>query len=246
VINQLTDLPAVLDPRKYDEALRGTNRLREEVAPTLARAARDAGARRYIAQSVSFMVRPDGPGVADEDAPLWRDAPRPLTDAVASTVALEEATVGAEGVEGLVLRYGFFYGPGTAYAPDGHTAGEIARRRFPIVGGGQGLTSFVHVDDAADATLLALDHGTPGILNVTDDEPVAGATWIPAMARAMGAKPPRRLPLWLAKLLVGPMAIPLVRGMGNGNARAREQLGWTPAHPTYREGFPAVFGGGAG
>ena len=184
VVNELTDLPDAIDPRTYEEALAGTNRLRREATPTLAAAAREAGARRLISQSVSFMLRPDGPGVADEDAPLWVDPPRALASGVASTAALEQATVGADGIEGIVLRYGFFYGPGSTYAPDGHTSRELARRRFPIVGGGAGLTSFIHVDDAADATLLALDRGTLGIYNITDDEPVAAREWIPAMAAA--------------------------------------------------------------
>lgn len=243
LVNQLTDLPAAIDPRRYEQALQGTNRLRRETTPVLAAAARDAGARRIISQSVSFMQRPDGPGVADEDAPLWLDAPKPLTDGVASTAALEQATTQADGIEGLVLRYGFFYGPGTAFAPHGASSAEVARRRYPVIGTGLGVFSFVHIDDAADATVLALDHGTPGILNVTDDLPVAAREWIPAMAAAMGAKGPRRVPLWLARLLVGAMAQTMVTGKGASNARAKAQLGWAPQLPSYREGFPAVFGG---
>lgn len=243
LVNQLTDLPAAIDPRKYEQALQGTNRLRRETTPVLAAAARDAGARRIISQSVSFMQRPDGPRIADEDDPLWLDAPKPLTDGVASTAALEQATTQAEGIEGVVLRYGFFYGPGTAFARDGASSAEVARRRYPVIGTGLGLFSFIHIDDAAEATVLALDHGAPGILNITDDLPVAAREWIPAMAAAMGAKGPRHVPLWLAKLLVGAMALTMVTGKGASNARAREQLGWTPRLATYREGFPAVFGG---
>jgi len=243
VVNQLTDLPAAIDPRKYEQAMVGTSRLREEATPILARAAQAAGARRLVSQSVSFLLRPDGARVVDEDAPVWDPPPPSATGALRSTMALEHTTLEAEGLEGLVLRYGFFYGPGTTYAPDGHSSGEIARRRFPIVGTGTGLTSFVHVDDAADATVLALDRGRPRtILNVTDDLPVAAREWIPAMAAALGAKKPRHVPLWLAKLVVGPMAVTMVDGPGQSNARARDQLGWAPAHPTYREGFPAVFG----
>jgi nucleoside-diphosphate-sugar epimerase len=243
VIHQLTALPWKLDPRRYAELLESTNRLRRETVPLFVEAARAAGARRIVAQSISFVIAPEGDWVRDETAPL-REAPPPMGDAVAAVKAMEQAVLGAEGIEGLVLRYGFFYGPGTGFGPGGYTAGEVARRRFPVVGPGTGRFSFVHVDDAVEATVLALERGAPGVYNVVDDEPAPARDWIPAMAAAMGAKPPRHVPLWLAKLVVGALAGQMVGQRGSSNAKARRELGFAPRYPSYREGFPAVFGGG--
>ena len=243
VVHQLTALPDRLDPRRYAELLGPTNRLRRETIGTFARAAREAGARRLIAQSVAFMLRPEGGWVKDETAPLWTDAPGGLHDAVDALAAMEGTTLGTEGLEGVVLRYGYFYGPGTSYAPGGYFAEEVRRRRFPVVGDGSGRFSFVHVDDAAAATVLALDRGGPGVFHVTDDEPAPAREWVPALAAAMGAKAPRRVPLWLARLAAGPVAAGMVSLRGASNAKARRELGFAPAFATYREGFPAVFGG---
>lgn len=239
VVNELTDLPPRIDPRKYDEAMKGTARLRRDATPILVEAAREAGVRRVIGQSISFVHEPTGARIVDETEPGWPEAPN---DGIRSALALEATTLGAEGIEGVVLRYGYFYGPGTALAPDGGTSELIAARKFPIVGAGTGLWSFIHIDDAAEATVLALDRGAPGIYHVTDDLPAPVNDWAPAMAKAMGAKPPRRVPLWLAKLAAGPMAVSLVHGSGQSNAKAKAAFGWTPAYPTYREGFAEVFG----
>jgi nucleoside-diphosphate-sugar epimerase len=241
VIHQLTDLPQKLNPRKYADAIAGTNRLRRETVPTFLDAARAAGARRIVVQSIAFVLRPEGPWVQDETAP-FAELPPPMGDGPAAVRAMESALLGAEGIEGIALRYGFYYGPGTAFGPGGYSAGEIARRRFPIVGTGEGRFSFVHIDDAVEATVLALDHGAPGIYNVVDDEPAPARDWIPAMAAAMGAKPPRRVPLWLARLAAGPLALQMVAQRGSSNAKARRELGFVPRYPSYREGFPAVFG----
>ena len=245
VINQLTALPARIPIWSYAKALEPTNRLRREAAPVLARAAVDAGARQLIVQSVSFFLAPRGPVVLDESAPTWDDAPRPFSAAAASMVALEASALGTPGIEGVVLRYGYFYGPGSSFGPGGSGAQDVARRQFPVAGSGAGRFSFVHVDDAAAATVLALDHGAPGIYNVTDDEPVAQRDWVPAMAAALGAKPPRHVPALLASLLAGPgMAVAAQEQRGASNAKARRELGWVPAFTSYREGFAAVFGGG--
>jgi nucleoside-diphosphate-sugar epimerase len=241
VVNQLTDLPARIDLRRYRRDLAGTNRLRRETGPLFARAAREAGARRLIVQSVAFMLRPAGPPVLDETAPLL-PATGVAGDGVAAIEALEQATLRAEGVEGVVLRYGFFYGPGTTYGPGGAFAEDARRRRLPVVGAGTGLTSFVHVDDAAAATVAALDRGAPGVYHVTDDEPVTQREWATRLASAVGAPPPRRVPLWLARLVAGPMTATAVDGRGAANAKARRELGWAPSYPSIREGFPAVFG----
>jgi nucleoside-diphosphate-sugar epimerase len=242
VIHQLTALPARMTPRRYREGLKRTNRLRRDTIGTFAGAARDAGARRLIAQSVAFVLRPEGGWVKDETAPLWVDAPDPFRDAVRALEVLEGTTIGTPGLEGVVLRYGLFYGPGTALARDGHYAGEARRRRLPVVGDGAGRASFVYIEDAAAATVLALDRGAPGIYNVTDDEPVPAREWIPAMAAAVGAPRPMRVPLWLGRLVGGPMAEALVSARGASNAKARAELGFRPRYPTYREGFAAVLG----
>ena len=243
VVHQLTAIPERLQPRRYAELLEPTNRLRRETIGTFARAAAEAGARRLIAQSVAFMLRPEGGWVKDETAPLWTDAPGGTRSAVDALRVLEDTTLGTDGVEGVVLRYGFFYGPGTTYAPGGYFAEEVRRRRFPIVGEGSGRFSFIHVDDAAEATVLALDDGGPGIYHVTDDEPAPARDWVPAMAAAMGAKPPHRVPLWLARLGAGSTAAAMASMRGASNAKARGELGFAPRFSTYREGFRAVFAG---
>jgi nucleoside-diphosphate-sugar epimerase len=146
--------------------------------------------------------------------------------------------LGADGLEGLVLRYGFFYGPGTYYADDGTTTSDVRRRRMPIVGKGSGVFSFIHVDDAADATVAAVERGAPGVYNVTDDEPAPMSEWLPAFAEAAGAKRPFRAPIWVAKL-VGGREVPTfaLELRGASNEKAKRELGWQPAHPSWRTGF---------
>jgi nucleoside-diphosphate-sugar epimerase len=240
VVHQLTDLPTVIKPRAYGKALVGTNRLRRETGATFARAAREAGARRLVAQSISFLLAPEGPAVRDEQARPWDDAPEPFGEAVRSALALERAVTGEPGLEGVVLRYGFFYGPGTSYGPGGGITHEVARRRFPVIGDGAGVFSFVHVDDAAAATVLALDRGAPGVFHITDDEPAAMRDWLPIFAAAAGAPAPRRVPLWLARLVAGPYFPRAAASMrGAGNEKARRELGWEPAHGSWRAGFAA-------
>ncbi|HYF24685.1 MAG TPA: NAD(P)-dependent oxidoreductase [Baekduia sp.] len=236
VVHQLTALPKALDPRRYAAALEPTNRLRAETIPHFLEGARQAGARKVIAQSVSFITAPVGPWVHDEDAPVDEQ----LSPAAAPTMAMERAVLGAHDLEGLVLRYGFFYGPGTYYAPDGSTVGDVRRRRLPIIGKGTGISSFIHVEDAADATVLALDRGA-GVLNVTDDDPAPQHTWLPELAQILGAKAPRRAPAWLVRLVAGHYGVHFGTTLrGNSNARAKEQLGWAPARASWRQGFREV------
>ncbi|HVP03020.1 MAG TPA: NAD(P)-dependent oxidoreductase [Solirubrobacteraceae bacterium] len=242
VINELTALPASLNMRRYARELEPTNRLRREAGPVLARAAADAGAQRVIAQSIAFSLDPSGPPVLDETAPLWRDPPAPVRGALDAQRTLEEATLTTSGVDGVVLRYGLFYGPGTMYGPGSPVLDELRRRRFPVLGDGDARASFIHVDDAAAATVRALDAGTPGVYHVTDDEPARMADWVPALAAAIGAPAPRRVPVWLGRLLAGPMAGAMAAMRGASNAKARGELGWAPSFPSYREGFAALFG----
>jgi nucleoside-diphosphate-sugar epimerase len=241
VVNQLTALPAVIRPRHYASDLAATNLLRRTAYPVVARAAVEAGARRVISQSVAFMVDPSGPPVGDESAPLHRDPPKSTREAIESMRVLEDATLTTAGIEGLVLRYGFFYGAGQ-FAPGGAMAEDVRRRRLPVVGSGDGRFSFIHVEDAADATVRALDRGAPGVYNVTDDEPAPQREWVPGLAQILGVRAPRHVPLWLAKLVAGPMALGAVSLRGADNAKARRELDWAPARPTWREGFPEVFG----
>jgi nucleoside-diphosphate-sugar epimerase len=236
VVHQLTALPRTMNVRKYFEALEPTDRLRGETAPTFLGAAREAGARRAVFQSVSFATVMEGPRVVDETAPLqeW-----PYTAGLRS---MERRVLGSEALEGVVLRYGFFYGPGTYYAPDGEMAALARKRRLPVVGSGEGRSSFVHVDDAVAATVLALDHGGPGVYNITDDEPAAAKDWIPEIARLAGAKPPRHLPAWVVRLAAGKaVALLSTELRGNSNAKARAELGFAPRFPHWREGFEGVF-----
>jgi nucleoside-diphosphate-sugar epimerase len=241
VIHQLTALPAQADPKLMPAALALTNRLRRETVPTLLAAATEAGARRALVQSIAFVTRPDGRPVHDEDAPLYLDASEQFRDNIAAVRDLEAATVDAAGIEGLVLRYGFYYGPNTWYAKDG-TMGELIRkRRYPIIGGGEGHMSFVHLDDAVEATVRALDRGTPGIYNITDDTPATSREWVPAAARLLGAKPPHKVPAWLARRPAGDAVVFYSTTLpGNANGRARAAFDWSPR--PWRDGFAEVFG----
>jgi nucleoside-diphosphate-sugar epimerase len=237
VVHELTALPGRLDLRK-EELYAATNRCRTEGTRNLLDAARAAGAHRFVSQSIAFAYRSDGARVKTEDDPLLDAAPGGFGSAIAALREMESSVLGAEGIEGLVLRYGFFYGPGTYYASDGSTVGDLRRRRMPIVGKGTGVFSFIHVDDAADATVAAVERGSPGIYNVTDDEPAQMSEWVPGLAEAAGAKPPRRVPAWAAKLIAGKAATSFALDLrGASNEKAKRELGWTPAHPSWRAGF---------
>ena len=156
--------------------------------------------------------------------------------------ALERSTLETPGLEGVVLRYGFFYGPGTAYAREGSWAEDARRRRLPIVGKGTGIFSFIHIDDAALATVAALDRGS-GIYNVCDDEPARMSEWVPVYAEALGAKPPRRIPVWLARLVGGKQAAVMSERLeGASNEKAKRELGWQPQYPSFRQGFREALG----
>lgn len=241
VIHQLTALPErFAQLRKGTEA---TNRLRREGTRHLVDAALAVGARRVIAESIAFLYAPAGPPVATEDSPVWESAPGTSAATLAAVAELERTVLTAGGIEGVVLRYGALYGPGTWYAPDGDITTQLRKRRFPIVGSGGGLTSFVHVDDAAAATVRALDHGGPGVYNVVDDEPVAYRDLLPGLAALLGAKRPRRVPRWLVRVVAGRVAaISLTEQRGASNAKAKRELGWTPRYSSWRDGFAAEFG----
>jgi nucleoside-diphosphate-sugar epimerase len=241
VINQLTRLPREYDPRKLDYG--PTNRARSEGGHNLIEAARAAGARRFITQGIAFIYAPRGPMVKDEDAPAWTDAPEPFGSGVAAMLEHEREATQTPEIEGVVLRYGQFYGPGTYYASDGSIAERVRRRRFPIVGRGEGVFSFVHVHDAASATVAALDRGSPGIYNVVDDEPAPLREWLPVYAEALGARKPFRIPEFLVRLAAGPFASAFAAQLrGASNAKAKRELGWEPLYSTWRRGFREALG----
>jgi nucleoside-diphosphate-sugar epimerase len=238
VVHELTDLPADVDPRKAAKQLEGNDRIREEGTRNLVAAAVAAGARRMVAQSIAFVYEMDGDALKTESDLLFDDAPFPWSRSVRAVHALEDAVTRTPGLEGVVLRYGFFYGPGSSYAPGGYYANEVKRRRFPIVGRGSGLFSFIHVDDAAAATTAAVERGRPGIYNVVDDEPAPLREWLPIYARAVGAKKPMRVPKFAARLVAGAYTTRMATELpGVSNERAKSELGWQPRYPSWRQGF---------
>jgi nucleoside-diphosphate-sugar epimerase len=239
VVHELTALAAMTSFRKFDREFALTNRLRTEGTDHLLEAARAAGARRLVAQSFTGwpFARVGGP-VKTEDDPLDPDPPAQLRRTLDAIRHLEAAVLGAEGIDGVVLRYGGFYGPGTSAGEGGYMLEELRRRRFPIVGAGTGVWSFIHIDDAAAATAATVERGAPGIYQIVDDDPAPVAEWLPALAAAIGAPPPRRVPAWLARPLAGEHAVVLMTEVrGASNAKARRELGWTPVHRSWRQGF---------
>jgi 2-alkyl-3-oxoalkanoate reductase len=236
VIHQLTAIPQRLDPRKVIRDLELTDRLRTEGTHNLLAATRAAGAGRVIAQSIAFAYAPGPPGTVHvEQDPLDMSPPRQFRRSAGAIAELERTVLG---VGGQVLRYGYFYGPGSSIAPGGTLAADVARRRLPIVGGGGGVWSFIHVADAARATMAALASERPGVYNVVDDEPAAVRDWLPALAAALGAPAPRNVPAWLARPLAGSYGVmTMTRAQGAGNALAKRELGWAPEIASWRTGF---------
>lgn len=240
VVHMLTALPPRFGPRTD---LEPTNRIRIEGTRNLIAAARAAGAKRIVAESVAFFYAPEDGWVKDEEASLDLEAPGKIGKAVAALADLECQVLGAEGLDGLVMRFGWFYGPNTYIGPGGSQAEEVRKRRYPIVGKGEARFSFIHTEDAAAAVVTALERGAPGVYNVVDDEPSPLREWLPVYAEAMGAKPPRRIPRWLVALTVGPtLARTATESRGASNAKAKRELAWQPAHPSWRQGFPELFG----
>ncbi len=236
VVHALTALPQRIKPRS--DYLAATNRVRTEGTRNLVAAARAAGAKRLLAESVAFFYEPIGGWVKDEGAPLTLHPSGRFRDAAGALKDLENQVLGAGEMEGLVLRCGWFYGPGTHYDRDGAIAGEVRRRRYPIVGAGTGTYSYVHVEDAAAAFVAAVGRGAHGVYNVVDDEPARLAEWLPAYAQALGANPPRRVPAWLARLVAGgAITSQMLTLRGAANGKAKRELGWVPEHPSWRRGF---------
>jgi 2-alkyl-3-oxoalkanoate reductase len=240
VIHEMTALTGKPDLRHFDRMFATTNKLRTQGTDSLIRAARQAGARRLIVQSYAgWPTAREGGAVKTEEDPLDPDPPRWQRESMAAFRHLETVVPAAEGLEGVVLRYGGLYGPDT-----GLTSGEalelLRKRQFPVVGDGAGVWSFVHVADAASATVAALDHGAPGIYNIVDDDPAPAREWIPYLAEVLGAKPPRRVPVWLGRLLAGEVPVTMMTSIrGASNEKAKRELGWQPRYASWREGFAA-------
>jgi nucleoside-diphosphate-sugar epimerase len=239
IIHQLTAIPARFDLRRFDHTFAATNRLRTEGTDNLLRAARAVGCRRFIAQSYTgWPYARTGGWIKTEEDPLL-DSPEPeLRRSLAAIRRLESAVLEEPAIEGFVMRYGSFYGPGTSLGRGGSLLQDIQRRRLPIVGTGAGRWSFVHIDDAASATLAAVEAPVPGVYNMVDDEPAPVSEWLPFLAGLLGAKPPRRIPAWLARLAIGAHGVAMMTEQrGASNRKAKSLLRWEPKWPSWREGF---------
>src|SRR5438874_10792339 len=241
IVHQLTALAGVERYTERDAAL--TNRLRTEGTDYLLSAGHAVGVRRFVAQGVATFgayVRSGGPVKSEED-PLDPAPVREMRGTLAALRHLEAAVLGAEWTEGIVLRYGAFYGPGTSLALGEGQFELVRRRKFPLVGDGGGVWSFIHVADAADATVAAIEHGSRGVYNVVDDEPAPVAEWLPALARELGAKEPMRVPRFIGRLFAGEAGVMMMTDLrGASNAKAKRELAWRPAHSSWRQGFAAA------
>jgi nucleoside-diphosphate-sugar epimerase len=237
IVHQMSSLAAVRDLRRFDAGFALTNELRTRGTGHLLAAADALGIRRVVAQSFTGWPneRTGGP-VKTESDPLDPDPPARQRYSIESIRYLERTVVGAAPIEGLVLRYGSLYGPETSMAEQ--YAELIRARKLPVVGSGRGIWSFLHVDDAAAATVLAVEHGDPGVYNVVDDDPAPVSEWLPYLAAQLGAPPPRQVPAWLARIAIGEVGVSLMtRVRGSSNAKAKRELGWRPRWSSWREGF---------
>jgi nucleoside-diphosphate-sugar epimerase len=241
IVHQLTALAG--------EGMRGlkrraemTNRVRIEGTDHLLSAGQAVGVRRFVAQSIGLglYVRTGGPVKSEED-PLDPAPPGKMREGAVGIRHLEQAVLGADWTEGIVLRYGAFYGPGTGMGPGGDMYKMIRKRRFPLVGGGGGVWSFIHIADAADATVAAVEHGSRSVYNVVDDDPAPVAEWLPVLAQTLDAKKPMRLPRFIVRLVAGEAGVVMMTDVrGASNAKAKRELAWHPAHPSWRQGFAAA------
>jgi nucleoside-diphosphate-sugar epimerase len=241
IVHELTAIGAV-DVRHFEASFAQTNRLRTEATDYLLAAGQAVGVRRFVAQSNgAFAYARTGGPVKTEEDPLDASPAREMRGTVAALRHLEQAVLGAEWTEGIVLRYGALYGPGTSMAPGEAQFELIRRRKLPLVGDGGGVWSFIHVVDAAEATIAAVEHGSRGVYNVVDDDPAPVAEWLPALAQTLGAKRPMRVPRFIGRLFAGEVgALMMTELRGASNAKAKHELQWRPAHPSWRQGFQAA------
>jgi nucleoside-diphosphate-sugar epimerase len=235
IVHQATALADVTFGRSLDKTFATTNRLRTEGTDALLAASREAGVHRFVAQSFApYLYARQGGPVKTEADPVDETPPPNTGQTFAAIAHLEQATTGFGGI---ALRYGGFYG-----AANDALIEPIRKRQFPIVGDGGGIFSWLHLDDGAAATVAALGHSGPAIYNIVDDEPAPVRDWLPVLASALGAKPPRHVPAWLARLIAGQAAVVMATQVrGSSNAKARRELGWTPRYPSWRLGFPTTY-----
>jgi len=241
IVHEMTAISNASDLRRFDRAFAMTNRLRTEALDHLLSAAREVGTSRVVAQSYCGWpyARVGGP-VKSEDDPLDSTPPRQMRNALDAIRHLERSVAGASAFAGIVLRYGAFYGPNSGLF-DGPIIDQLRRRLVPLIGEANGWWSFLHVDDAAQATALVVEKGASGVYNIVDDDPAPVRDWLPALASMLGAKRPRRIPRWLARGAVGEhMVAMMTESRAGSNLKARRQLGWQPRHPSWRQGFAEV------
>jgi nucleoside-diphosphate-sugar epimerase len=239
IVHQLTALSGDFDMKHIDKFFAATNRLRTEGTDHLLAAGRAVGVKRFVAQSYAGWpaARTGGPVKTEEDS-LDPDPPEAMRDVLAAIRHTEEAVTGATWTEGIALRYGGFYGPGTGMSRHGDQAELITKRKWPVIGDGGGVWSFIQIEDAATATVEAVEHGSRGVYNVVDDEPAPVREWLPALAEALGARKPMRLPRWLGRLAAGEAAVVMMTEIrGASNAKAKRELGWKPRYASWRQGF---------
>jgi nucleoside-diphosphate-sugar epimerase len=242
IVHQLSAIGA-LDMRHFDRDFALTNRLRTEGTDHLLSAGQAVGVQRFVAQGVASYgayARTGGPVKTEED-PLDSTPAREMRETIAAIRYLEHTILEARWTEGIVLRYGTFYGPGTSMAPGEEQFELIRKRKFPVVGDGGGVWSFIHIADAAEATLAAIEHGSRGAYNVVDDDPAPVAEWLPALAQELGSKKPMRVPRFLGRRFAGETGVMMMTEMrGASNDKAKRELGWHPAHESWRQGFAAA------
>jgi len=244
ISHQMTALASMRSLKHFDREFALTNRLRAEGSQYLVAAAVAVGVRRLVAQSYTGWPNPrEGGRVKTEDDGLDPAPPRSMCATLDAIRTLERTVMTAKGINPIVLRYGSFYGPGTPVGPGGEIFEAVRRRRFPIVGRGTGVWSFVHIDDVALATAMALEGGPPGVYNIVDDDPAEVSVWLPELARVIDARSPARVPEWIAQLMIGRAGVSVMTSIrGSSNAKARRLLTWRPLYPTWRDGFSREFG----
>lgn len=242
IVHQLTSI-GPMDLRHFDRSFAMTNRLRTEGTDHLLSAGQAVGVERFVAQSFFAAYERTGSLVKTEEDSFGPGPAKEMRETVAAIRHVEDSVLAASWTEGVVLRYGGFYGPGTSLGPDGEQTEAVRQRKFPVVGDGGGVWSFIHIADAAEATVAAIDHGRRGVYNIVDDEPAAVAEWLPVLARTLGAKEPMHVPRFVGRLLTGEIgAVMMTELRGASNAKAKRELGWTPSHPSWREGFRELTG----
>jgi 2-alkyl-3-oxoalkanoate reductase len=243
IVHQLTALPRKIDPRHFDRDLSATNILRTAGTDNLIRAAKAEGVRRIVAQSFAgWTYCREGPAINTEEDQLESKPATPFRRGLEAIKQLENAVLNSPNVEGIALRYGFFYGPLQSTGGLGAIVPDVRARRMPVVGSGSGIWSLVHIEDVANATQAAIERGRPGVYNIVDDEPAPVSVWLPELARILHAKPPFRLPQWIARMAVGEAGIVLMTQIrGASNQKAKRELKWQLKWPSWRKGFASAF-----